>query len=292
METFAGYCTVELVDDSSGMVLPMAIMYPTSAAEKTESVGPYRLNVSTHAAPKNGAFPLVLISHGSGVSHMAHCTLSRHLARNGFIVGMPEHPFNNDRDNRLQGTTENLIYRPRHLRAAADWFFDSAFAACLRPDAVSIIGHSLGGYTALALAGGVPTSLLHEAEDGLPRRIQFAPDHRIKALVLLAPATVWFTSAGALSEVKVPILMLAAEKDEYTPLALHAKLVMDGVPDQTKVQQRIVENAGHFSFLSPFPEPMTSAESALSQDPAGFDRKRFHDELNAEVLAFLSRQTG
>lgn len=56
-----------------------------------------------------------------------------------------------------------IINRPRHLRIAMDWFFDSnKFNRYLKPDSVSIIGHSMGGYTALAVAGGKPTSLPHE----------------------------------------------------------------------------------------------------------------------------------
>ena len=78
---------------------------------------------------------MILISHGSGGSHLVYRTLAHHLARNGFIVGMPEHPFNNRNNNTLEGTVENLINRPRHIRTAIDWFFDSwKFARSLKPD--------------------------------------------------------------------------------------------------------------------------------------------------------------
>jgi predicted dienelactone hydrolase len=66
------------------------------------------------------------------------------MARNGFIVGMPE-----------------------HIRMVVDWFFENKmFKRKIKPNAVSIIGHSLGGYTALAAAGGLPTSFPHETPDG------------------------------------------------------------------------------------------------------------------------------
>ena len=292
MDTFVGYCAVELVDEHNGVTFPMAVMYPTFTPGKTEKLGPYSLDVSVDAAPKKGVFPLILISHGSGGSHLVYRTLAHHLAVNGFIVGMPEHPFNNRNNNTLEGTIENLTNRPRHILTAINWFFESRkFAKFLKPDAVSIIGHSMGGYTALAVAGGVPTSLPIESSDKSSQQVSVTPDSRVKALVLLAPASVWYRGDGALSEVNVPILMLVGEKDEYTPFGYHAQIILDGVPDKANIQHRIVENAGHFSFLSPFPESMTNASFPPSQDPYGFNRESFHHEQNAEILDFLLRET-
>lgn len=147
----------------------------------------------------------------------------------------------------------------------------------------------MGGYTALAAAGGLPTSFPHETPDGQPQLIEVAPDPRIQSLVLLAPASVWFRAEGALSAVSVPILMLDAEKDPYTP-SFHAQIILRGVTDRNKIQYRTVENAGHFSFLSPFPESMITPSFLPSQDPLGFDRKQFHEVLNAEILSFLISQ--
>jgi predicted dienelactone hydrolase len=158
----------------------------------------------------------------------------------------------------------------------------------LLPDTVAIIGHSMGGYTALAVAGGVPTSFPRESRDRRPRKIEVDPEPRVKALVLLTPATPWFMAAGALHEVRLPILLWTAEKDAITP-EFHADLVKAGVPDKTLIEHRIAANAGHFSFLSPFPEAMNNPAFAPSQDPPGFDRARFHQELNAGILEFLRR---
>jgi predicted dienelactone hydrolase len=290
MHDFVGYCAVELVGTPSGITFPMAVMYPTQAPAKSENLGLYSLDISIDAPLTKGVYPLILISHGSGGSHFVYRTLAHYLSRNGFIVGMPEHPFNNRNDNTLQGTVENLINRPRHLQIAIDWFFKSErFSKFLKPDAVSIIGHSMGGYTALALAGGIPTSFPSKSLDRQSQRIDVLPDSRIKALVLLAPGTVWFQADGALREVKVPILMLSAEKDPYTPY-YHAQIVLDGIINKEKVQHRVVENAGHFSFLSPFPESMTLAAFLPSQDPEGFNREAFHHDLNREVLEFLLQE--
>lgn len=288
MDTFVAYCSVELTDELSGVTFPMVVFYPTLTPEKTERLGPYSVSIAKDAEPGEGEFPLILISHGSGGSNLVYRTLAHHLARNGFIVGMPEHPFNNLNNNTLEGTVENLINRPRHIHIAIDWFFNNwNYARLLKPDSVAIIGHSMGGYTALALAGGVPTSFPDESSDGRPRQISITPDYRIKSLVLLAPAVPWFREKGSLNGVNVPILMLAGEKDEFSPHVFLTQLIKERITDKTKVQYRVVENAGHFSFLSPFPESMTNVAFPPSQDPCDFDRESFHKELNAEVLNFL-----
>jgi predicted dienelactone hydrolase len=204
---------------------------------------------------------------------------------------MPEHPCNNRNNNDLAGTAAILANRPRHIHLVVDWIFGSKdFVPSLRPNTVTVIGHSLGGYTALAVAGGRPIAFPHETPDRQPHPVKVMSDHRVAALVLLAPATPWFMADGALNDVSVPILMLTADKDEHTP-RWQSQIVTSGVPDRALVDHRIIPNAGHFSFTSPFPVAMIDPALPPSQDPEGFDRPRFHEHMNDEVLAFLRRVT-
>lgn len=288
-ESFVGYCEVELVDNEGGVKFPMSVMYPTDEAGKVEELGPFRLDLSINAQPKEGKFPLVVISHGSGGGNLLYRTIARHLACNGFIVAMPEHPYNNLNDNTLEGTIENLENRPRHINIAIDWFFDSEkFANVLKEDSISIIGHSIGGCTALTVAGGIPTSLPNESPDGKVKQINVSHGRKIKSLVLLAPGTVWFREKGALSAVDIPILMINAEKDEFIK-PFQAQIVLEGVADSNKVEHRIVKNAAHLSFLSPFPQFMVTEGFYPAKDPDGFDREKFHNELKIEILDFLNK---
>lgn len=291
MDDFVGYCPVEVTDSALDLSFPLAVMYPTRVPAKPEFVGGYMLDLAINAPLKEGVFPLVIVSHGKGSSPWVYRTLAHHLASNGFIVGLPEHPFNNRDNNTWQGTLQNLEARPRHVQLTVNSLFaHPVFAASLKPEWVALIGHSMGGYTALALAGGIPTCFPYESPDQQAHTIKTATDHRVKALVLLAPATPWFLAEGSLRHVDVPILLLEAEKDEHTPPE-HGLIVLHRVADQNKIRHRVIKNAGHFSFLSPFPAARTSPAFPPSQDPPGFDRLHFHRELNAEVLAFLTRQT-
>jgi predicted dienelactone hydrolase len=277
---FAGSRQMLIRDEEKGLSFPALSLYPTETPSTPTLFGPYSFDVSPGAPVAEGRFPLVVVSHGNGGSHLLYRTVGLHLARHGYVVVSPEHPGNNRNDNSLEGTLENLIRRPRHVRLTIDAAAsDPELGAHVQPDNVAILGHSMGTYTALAVAGGEPWT-----QDR--RRVEVVPDPRVRALVLLAPAAGWYIPEGALKNVDVPILMLAAEHDPVTP-RWNADVVLGGVPDRSKVTWRVVENAGHFSFLSPFPPHMKRPDFRPSTDPEGFDRDKFHEQLPGEVLEFL-----
>jgi predicted dienelactone hydrolase len=267
---------------------PALMFFPATGEETATVVGPFSLTVaSSGLAP--GTFPLVVISHGTGSSPLLFRDLGAHLARQGFVVVIPEHPGNNRNDNSLAGTEANLVNRPRHIRSAIDWAFATPeIGRHLRPDAAALIGHSQGGYTALANAGGRPNALPNETKDGQIRAVPVEADPRVKALVLLAPATPWYMHEGSLDAVKVPILMLTGEKDEHAPPAF-GEIVLTRMPDKSRIEHHIVPHAGHFSFLSPYPEAMTKPAFPPSQDPKDFDRRQFNPILSEQVASFLRR---
>jgi predicted dienelactone hydrolase len=140
----------------------------------------------------------------------------------------------------------------------------------------------------LAVAGGLPTAFPNETPDQQSHLIAVDADQRVKALVLLAPASAWFKAPGALHALHHPILLWTAEHDPYTP-PFHAEIIKSGVPDHSLIEHRIVANGSHFAFLSPFPAHLTNPSFPPSQDPPGFDREQFQHELHAGVQAFLER---
>ncbi|MBE2974254.1 alpha/beta hydrolase family protein [Priestia megaterium] len=286
---YAGCQFVDIEDQANEHALPLLIMYPTYKEEQVEKMEPYTVSAAQNAPLSNGPFPLVIISHGDGSTPLAYRTLAQFLARNGFIVGVLQHPFNNRENNTLSGTIDNLKNRPTHIRTVIDWFLkEHSFSSYIKSNNISLIGHSMGGYTALAVAGGVPTSFPSESLDQKPYCLSVDHDKRVQSLILLAPATGWFRERGALEDVNIPILMITGEKDTITP-SFHGEFVLNGVSDAEKVQHIVVENGGHFSFLSPFPDFMKSPTFLPSQDPEDFNRKEFHEDLQNTILDFLLR---
>ena len=279
LEIFVGSEQMKIVDKTLNISFPVLIQYPTHEPSTTIAFGPFTMDVSPDAKIIQGQFPLVIISHGNGGSHLVYRTISTHLAKNRYIVAMLEHYGNNRNNNQLENTNENLINRPRHVSLIIDELLSiNRFGKSISVNNIAVLGHSMGGYTALVLAGGLPRT--REGE-----KIEVSSDPRVKAIVLLAPGTGWFMNS--LQNVTIPILMLIAEHDQITP-RWNAEIVLNNVPDKAQVTFREVENAGHFSFLSPFPAAMKNSNFLPSTDPEGFDREQFHKQIPAEILEFLN----
>lgn len=291
-----GCTSLEVIDSAQGVALPAWLLYPAArdAEEASEHFGPFELRAAKDAAPAeprdDDGVPLAVISHGNTSSPWVFRGLAASLARAGYAVAMLEHLGNSRSDQRLTGTLADLQNRPRHLRLTIDAALAAPrVGAKLRADRVAVIGHSLGGYTALALAGGRPMCLPNESPDGQAHPVEVERDPRVGALVLLAPATIWFLMEGSLAEVTAPMLMLTGERDDQTP-PIHAEIVRRecGLDLSRKhLTHHIVRSAGHFSFQSPFPPSMVRSDFPPSQDPAGFDRAAYQPTMHAEVLRFL-----
>lgn len=250
---------LDIVDGATGLRLQAEVIEPPGAAV-------------------NGAAPLALFSHGNGGSWQIYRALLQALVDAGWVVAAFDHPGNHRRDDSLRGTRRNLEDRPRHVSLVVDAVLAQRPIDDRR---IAVIGHSLGGTTALALAGAIG-----HTRDGDRLRVQ--PDPRVRALVLLTPATAFFAAPQALRAVDLPVLLLEAEHDELTP-GWHGRLVIDGVADPRKVSHRVEAGAGHFSFISPFPAALRKPGFAPANDPPGFDRAAFHRRYPAEIVAWLDR---
>ena len=282
-----GCRALEVHDPVQQAGVSLRVLYPTLAPDREEPFGPFTLALAMDAAVEGAGLPLVLISHGTGGTPWTHRDLAAHLARSGFVAGLLQHPGNHRADDRLAGKAINLENRPRHVRLAIDAVLtDPSLGGHLRRGGVAVVGHSLGGYTALAVAGGRPWAAPWETPDGRAAPLAVERDPRVRALVLLAPATPWFMAPDGLTGVRLPILMRTGEKDAHTDPA-HAAIVERGLPEPGLLQHRVIPNAGHFAFLSPYPDHLKSPAIPPSQDPEGFDRAAFLPILFDDVVTFL-----
>lgn len=281
LPVFVGSRLLQVKDNANNISFPLLVQYPTHQPSSPVSFGEYTMEVSVDANIVPGQFPLVIISHGNGGSHLIYRTISTFLAKHGYIVAIPEHLGNNRNNNTLENTTCNLQYRPAHISLVIDSLLQAPWCSkSIRTDKIAVIGHSMGGYTALALAGGVPRSRQGQT-------IKVTPDPRLKAIVLMAPGAGWFLNS--LQNVSIPILLLMAEHDPVTP-AWNAEIILKSIRDPSLVDFRVIKNAGHFSFISPFPASMKNHTFPPSTDPEGFDREAFHQQLPKDILAFLNEK--
>ncbi len=278
-----GFLQIDVADSAHGLTFPAIVLYPATgdAAAQPFNLGPFSVNAVPGKPPAPGSFPVVLISHGRGGTNLGYFGIAERLVATGHIVALPLHHQDNYLDASASEADLTLELRPRHLSLTLDAIAASSLVGPhADTDHAAVIGHSMGGYTALAIAGGRPYTF-----DGKP--VGTVPDPRVKALVLMAPATFWYDHDQGLSNVTTPILLLTAERDELTPGPQALGILRRSLPATTPLTHEVIPGAGHFAFLTPFPERMRSPDFPPANDPAGFDRAAFQRELPELILSFL-----
>jgi predicted dienelactone hydrolase len=98
-------------------------------------------------------YPLVVFSHGFGLNPAWYNTLLEHYASYGFVVLAPQHT-----DPDWSESWEAAIDRPRDIERLLDYAEDlgaptGEMAELIDMERIAVVGHSFGGYTALAVGG-------------------------------------------------------------------------------------------------------------------------------------------
>ena len=292
---------------------PVNLYYPTQASERAITMGPYLAHVAPQAAPDATFKGLIVISHGKGGAELNHESLAEALARRGYLVAALRHPGDNWQDHSLfdRGPAAYLDERPRQVSRVLDAVLgDPRWSDRIAKDArgprLGALGHSAGGYTVLALAGGrfdlgrlASHCDTHRAEDPIfcrksdPKAGPIAAsattdgsprsDPRVRAVIALAPLGVVF-DAGSLERIGVPVTIYAAADDRWLLLRFHAEWVAAHIPGATL---HVVPNAWHFAFVDPPSGPIPSEDGDLRDDPPGFDRPAFLRGLQRDLADFF-----
>jgi pimeloyl-ACP methyl ester carboxylesterase len=205
---------------------------------------------------------VVLFAVGGGGDPRRHLPLLEGLAGRGCTVVAPHF----ERLVSPVATEAHMLLRARRLRLCLD-------SVALPELPVVGVGHSLGATTLLALAGATGWTLAGE-------RLAIARDARLARLALFAPATGFFRAPGALDDLRATILAWVGTDDTITPPAQAELLKAAG---RARVEIRLVEGAGHFSFMN-LPPPHASDRVA--------DREAFLARLASEVGRFATEGSG
>ncbi|WP_013323333.1 alpha/beta hydrolase [Gloeothece verrucosa] len=197
--------------------------------------------------------PLVVMSHGFAADRRFLKYLAYHLASYGLTVVSVEHPGSNIHSlvqfpegmklNQILPASE-FIERPKDISFVLDELEkinqeNSYFHDKFNTKQVSLIGHSFGGYTVLALAGAKldpkqlrsfcqsltplgrsPADWLQCSGAELPYSQVSFFDPRVAQVIAFNPIA-GHLFGESLSEVKVPTLILASSEDGITPNLAH-----------------------------------------------------------------------
>ncbi len=219
---------------------------------------------------------VVVLSHGLASDRQHFAAIARHLASHGFVAVTIEHPGSNlaKLQNLLKGRTKEVfdvsefIDRPKDVSYVLD-DITQRFPGLVNVQQAGVIGHSFGGYTALALAGAtidfdyltkgcsqeidsVNVSLLLQCEAlKLPRQPYNFRDDRIKFALAINPIDSSIFGPTGIAKVKIPVAIVAASDDT----------IASAVPEQVKpfswmtASQRylfVVEGVGHTTDVRSF----------------------------------------
>ena len=323
----AGLRTITVPASASGApAIPVALFYPTLAPARSIAMGPFSVQVAMQAAPEATVKGLILLSHGTGGSELGHASLAQALARAGYLVAALRHPGDDWQDRSLLRTSPTRYFdeRPRQASRVIDAVLaDPAWGPRIRSDArgprIGALGHSAGGYTVLALAGGLPEQpriaahcAAHRSEDpifcslgdGLPpasaapaapgtaagATTPAAPttvlrDPRVRAVVALSPMGVVF-NAASLAAIRVPTAVYTAALDRYLVPRFHGDWINGNLPAASR---QPVANAWHFAFMDTPSMAIPSEDGDLRADPPGFDRAAFLQQLGQALPLFFDQ---
>ncbi len=311
--------------------LNLSVWYPTASrteeilfASSTSFEG-FRAMHKGELEP--GRFPLLVISHGLGGNMYNQAWLAVALAERGFIVAAPNHPGTMTGDM-ASAQTSRLWERPRDIsRVISLLLSDPFFAPHIAVERIAVAGHSMGGYTALSLAGALfdPERFAADcarhstfadcrwyaankpgaapdsaADDSLLKLKESWLDARVRALVLLEPSFVRGFTPDSLGGIKVPVLLIGAGSsdamDAVSPVSLLAGYLAEQLPQSGLTYEQIID-AGHFSFL---PNCLPRGRELVQRAGAGAEnfctdggkengrgRALIHAEIIQQILAFL-----
>jgi len=211
------------------------------------------LNIDLYL-PRNsrpGKTPVVVISHGLASRPLDFEAISRHLASYGYFVAVPQHP-GSDWDQvmaMLEGRSHKLFEINEFIDRPLDITFllnqleglnKREFQGKLDLETVGVMGHSFGGATALAVAGAIinfeqlekdcdqiqdkpqpnPSLLFQCSALNLPQKLYNFRDERVKAIFITNPVTSSIFGEKGLTEIEIPVFMIAGTQDILTPALL------------------------------------------------------------------------
>ena len=271
--------------------------------------------------------PLVVLSHGFGADRRFFNYLANHLASHGLTVASVEHPGSSvnwlndlalgqfERDNKpgdLLPATE-FVDRPKDVTFVLDELtrlnrYSSILRDRVNTSQVVVIGHSLGGYTALTLAGA-PLNLEHLRQFcNDPTILGFAPsdwlqcsaadlpdqqlnfrDGRVAAVMAMNPVMGRMFDEASLAQITVPTMILVGTDDPITP-AISQQLLPFTYLQSEKYLLSVIGGT-HLSVGDPSNLNYALTQNIFVRERAQQDTEPLRHLLRGFSLAFIKQLT-
>ncbi len=272
-------------------------------ADASTALATYRGTARLGAEPAGGPYPLVVLSAGFAITPDSYAWLAEHLASHGMVVVAPQHEETLDPRNLWR----SAIDRPQVI-AETRAYVESQLTDLADASRVAVVGHSYGGYTALAAGGArwdtdaftTGCEQAREAQDPIvflcdalePRlddivdAVEPANDP-VDAVVSLAGDAAMFGKPG-LNHLKAPLLVMGGTADQDSPYDWSTGLAYANAASKRKIEVAL-EGAEHFVFSGQCERTRrvaTLVPMGFCDDPA-WDRAEARSVIRHYVTAFL-----
>lgn len=271
--------------------------------------------------------PLVVLSHGFGADRRFLSYLAYHLASYGFTVAALEHPASNvawltqlTSNSHFHGggmseilPATEFIDRPKDISFLLGELdrlerYAPMLRGRLNTHQVVVVGHSLGGYTALALAGAKldlkqlrqfcqssePVGLtaadwLQCTASDLPDNVPVLQDQRVVRVIALNPVTGRLFNSQSLADLKIPTLMLSGTGDTITPAVSQQLLPFTQLGGEKYLLTAV--GGTHLSVGDPTNLNQALTESLFVRERPGEETEALRHLLKGVTLAFVQQMT-
>lgn len=259
---------------------------------------------------RDGAFPLVVISHGYPGNRYLMSHLGENLASKGYVTVSIDHTDSTYDD--AQAFTSTLYNRPLDQRfvieSMAQMAADSSsfLAGLLDANNTGVVGYSMGGYGLVNNLGGgysddivgsfmaPPNELLGQHASGNPE-FRGNLDSRIKAGFAIAP---WGMERGFwreqdLAGIEVPTFYLAGDNDTVAGYEKGVRAIYEAAVNSDRYLLTF-KNAGH-NAGAPYPVPRELIDSETGEgashytDPV-WDNVRMNNVMDHFATAYFDYQ--
>ncbi len=263
--------------------------------------------------------PLVVLVPGFEANRSFLAYLARHLASHGLTVAAIEHPSTARNGSPISFNLDQLvpakefIDRPKDIQFILDELTrlnrePGSLQGKLNTQQVTVIGHSLGGYEALALAGAelnldelrqfcrsgnllqrVPADWLQCAATGLSEHRLSLRDPRVVQAIALNPAIGQIFGKSGLSQVATPTLILTGTDDTLAPAFSQQLQPFIQLPSPKYLLTAI--GSTHLSVSDPASFVGAIAQGTLVKERRGQDVAPLRRLLQGVSLAFIKQTT-
>ncbi len=254
---------------------------------------------------KKEKYPLIVMSHGSGGDRFNISWLAEVLTANGYIVAAMDH-YGNTWNNKIPEYFAQPWERPLDVSFVLNQLLKSShFKDKIDVKRIGFAGYSLGGATGIWLAGAMASDVTAEkvkkicvkelsdvTSPEILDKIDYTPAHysyhdkRISAMVVLAPALGWIFEEKSLEKIRIPVMIIAPEKDDVVPIEHNAKVFAKKIARANL--QVLAGDANHYVFLNRATLlGKRVIESRYCEDPSSIDRKKIHDDLAKNAVLFF-----